>query len=320
MERQQAWELIESLREQYPDNSAFKTTEENFNLSLRPLLTTRTTYNHELPGEDEFLLSGRIDMPTNNHNTLFVQFIRRVITQPDNNDVSKKNYFGDTWQPNNYWRLTGALHIDTDHAGRAGGFGEISFMPDDYWTFTAFHDSRIIDVPLRSKQEGTDVDQTVLSISFRLSEKFITTAGSDYKNFSDGNTSLSHFWYTDTLLFTSRNWKLRAGSEAYITRNSRQDVSYFSPKEMISAFLIPTVEHIWVRGSDYFFMDRLSIGAGQIWQTDFGANNGGFIRYEQDHNIWDSLSLVLGTVYSLHSYDGDDVNKWGGYINIRKRF
>lgn len=320
MERQKAWERIRSLRRQYPENSAFKLTEKNFRLSLKPFLTSRTIYNHELPGEDEFMLSGRIDMPVSDHNTLFVQFVRRVITQLDNNDITKKNYFGDTWQPNNFWRLTGAFHIDTDNAGRAGGFGEIAFMPDDYWTFTAFHDSRIIDVPLRSKQEGTDVDQTVLSISFRLSEKFITTAGSDYRSFSDGNNSLSHFWYTDSLISTFRDWKLRIGSEAYITRNSRQDVSYFSPKETISAFLIPTIEHIWARGSDYFFMDRLSVGAGQIWQTDFGGNNGGFIRYEQDHSIRDNLSLVLGTIYSLHSYDDDDVNKWGGYINIRKRF
>lgn len=316
----QGRELIKRLSQEHSYNRHVSRTKRLIEVEDMGLLTLNAYYSDDHPGESEFYLSLRGDQPVSEHNTLFAELIRRETAQTGTNDVTDRFYLGDIYRPNNTWKLTGALSGDSRRGDSFGFLGDVTMTPGDYWTHTLSYDSRTIDVPLRSRSEGIDVKSYSYKTIYRHSELFNTSLGVNLKDFEDGNDNYSYLWTTDTAVTTGAYWRTRLGTEFSYSTYSKQDVSYFSPENIYAFYLIPNVEHVWYRRYEKALVDRLYLGLGRQWQKNFGADPVGFIRYEIDYRHSDTLSILLGTVYSLRYYDGNDVNNMNVYTTLRKRF
>ena len=318
--KKEAREYIQSMISQYPQTAHFSRTKHSFDIEDMMSFATRNYYTKEFSGEDEVYLSGRFDQPLGHQHIFYTEYIRRLITSQPKDDVAKRVYIGDQWQPNNMWRLTGAISADAENGKAASGLGRVSLTPDDFWTFSFGYDSRAIDVPLRSRTVGTKASDYSWSAAYRASEALNTTVGVNRRDYSDDNESLGYFWYTDTALKTTAKWKVRLGTDFYMATNSNQDVAYFSPKRSYSFYVVPMLERVWFRRPQKAFVNRVYVGLGQIWQSHFNSENAGFVRYEQDHKISDTVGLVVGTTYSLNSYDGKDSNRLNVTAALRFKF
>jgi len=283
-------------------------------------VTMGASYSTESEGEDEFTVSLRGDQPVGFHHTLFAEIVRREETQEGGNEIARKLYLGDQWQIDNTWRLAGALTGDYEGQGHLGYLAGARAQPNDYWTFNFSTESDTLDISSRSRQSGVDADLYSLSAEYRASELFDTAAGVTTKDFTDDNMYFNYFWRTNTALTTEAYWKTRLGTEFSYETFSKQDVAYFSPEEVYSAYLIPMVEHAWFRRYERAWIDRFYVGLGQKWQKNFGATNAGFVRYEQDHQFSDTKSVLIGASYDLNYYDSNDVNALRIYSTARFKF
>lgn len=320
MYKKEARESVDQLLMEYPKNKHAQRAKRAFEVEDMNTLTLNATYTREYPGEDEFVLSGRVDFPVTHHHTMFVDIIRRETSRVEGNDINHRMYVGDQWQINRTWKLIGALSGDYKNSGDIGYLGQVVLTPHDQWRFDLGYEKNIFDVPLRSRIDGVQVDEYSFSTTYRLSEQFNTAIGFSFRDFTDGNENVGLLWRTDSALYTSSDWKLRLGTEYSYSTFSKQDVNYYSPESLSSVYLIPTLEHKWYRKYDKSLVDRLSIGAGQQWQKDFGVEDVGFVQYEHDYSFSDTKSMLIGTRYSLHNYDGEDTRSWGLYMTIRFKF
>ncbi len=320
MYKKEARAFIRELYHQHPNNRHVKRAKHLIEVDDMGLLTLNAYYLTEFPGEDEFGLSLRVDEPVTDHNQLFAQLIRRETTQTGTNDLTERFYVGDIYQPNMTWKLTGALSGDYRSGNKIGAIAGVEYMPDDFWTYAFDYDSHSIDVPLRSRAEGIDVQDYKLSARYRRHESFNTSWSVDLKDFEDSNQNLNYAWSTDSAVWTYAYWKWRMGTELAYATYSKQDVNYYSPEAVYAFYLIPNVEHTWYRRYEKAVVDRFFVGVGQQWQKNFSAADVGFLRYEIEYRHSDTFSVLFGTIYALRNYDNDDVNSLNVYGTLRKRF
>ena len=320
MHKKEAREFMKSLYEQYPQNRHVAHAKHLMDIDDRGLLTVNGYYTREMPGEDEFSISTRVDQPITDQHQFSAELIRRETTRDGGNDLTERFYAGDIYRPNNTWKLTNALTGDYRTGEKLGGISEIEMTPDDYWTQTFHYDSRTIDVPLRSRAAGIDVQDYKFSSRYRHSESFNTGGSVDFRNFEDGNANWNYAWTTDSAVATYAYWKGRLGTEFNYSAYSQQDVDYYSPAQVYNLYLIPNVEHVWYQRYEKRFLDRFFVGVGRQWEKNFGAENVGYLRYEIEYRHSDTSSFILGTVYSLKNYDGQDTNALNIYTTVEKRF
>ena len=315
--------LMKSLSVQYPANLQIAQAKRQMDVNDMSTLTISGYYTHEMPGDDEFDISTRLDQRINDWNQLFAELIRRnteFINSGGGHYLTQRFYIGDIYRPNNTWKLTESLTGDYDTGKRIGNISEVEFTPDDYWTNTIHYDSRTIDVPLVSRAPGINVQDFSLSSVFRLSESFNSGLSVDFKDFEDGNKNMNYAWTTDTAIKTYAYWKWRLGTELDYTSFSKQDVDYYSPKQLYDFYLIPNVEHTWYKLYEQELLDRFYVGIGQQWERGFGRKNVGYLRYEVEYKFSDTLSFLAGITYSLQNYTGEAMNVLNEYWTIRKKF
>ncbi len=320
MQEQKARELNEEMLVRHPKNKHVRRLRRQFDTEEMTALTLDTYYVQEFPGVDEFFISARADEPLNFHHTLFGQVLRRQTVQEGEDDVLNRFFIGDIWQPDSVWRLTGAMSSDYDPAGHWGWSLNARMTPDDFWTFSLGYDSYVYDIPVRSREEGTDVSRYTASAVLRTSELFNSAVALTLDDYDDGNEAMAYLWRTDTSLYRQAYWKLRLGTEFYAGTNSKTDNTYFSPEVLYSFYVVPMIEHTWYRRYEKAMVDRLFVGLGQQWQQEFGAENVGYVRYEQDYSFSDRLKWLVGMIYRLRNYDGEDVNTWNIYSTLRTSF
>jgi len=315
--------LIKSLSVLYPSNPQIAEAKRKIEVDDMSTFTISGYYTHEMPGDDEFDLSTRFDMPINDQNQLFTELIRRdteFLHSGGGHYLTQRFYIGDIYQPNNILKLTEALTGDYDTGKRIGDISEIQFTPDDYWTNTFHYDSRTVDVPLVSRAPRENVQDYSLSSIYRASESFDSGLSVDLKDFEDGNNNWNYGWTTDTAIRTYAYWKWRIGTDFTYSAFSKQDVAYYSPKKLYDFYLIPNVEHTWYKLYDKEMLDRFYVGVGQQWERGFGDKNVGYLRYEVEYKFSDTLSGLVGTTYSLENYTGRAMNVLNEYWSIQKKF
>lgn len=96
--------------------------------------------------------------------------------------------------------------------------------------------------------------------------------------------------------------------EGTATTNTKNDTAYYNPKELYSIYLIPMLEHLWFERYKKSMTDRLYVGWGVQWQKGFSDKSIWHIRYEQDYELSDVLSFLVGFSYSQENYDGAYLN------------
>jgi biofilm PGA synthesis protein PgaA len=323
MHKAQARAMLNSLSAQYPNDTNISQAQRQIKVEDMSTLTISGYYEHQIIGDDEFYLSERLDVPINDQNQLFAELIRRnteFISTGGGHYLTNRFYLGDIYRPNNTWKFTDALTGDYDTGQRIGGISEVELTPDDHWTDTFHYDSRTIDIPLVSRQPGQNVQDYSLTSVYRQSELFNTGLSLDLKNYEDGNANWNYGWTTDSAVKTYAYWKWRIGTSFDYSTFSKQDVDYYSPKKLYDYYLIPNVEHTWYKLYDQSVVDRFYVGIGQQSEHGFGGQNVGYLRYEIEDKLSDTLSLLVGEIYSLENYTGQHMNVLNTYWTIRKKF
>ena len=80
------------------------------------------------------------------------------------------------------------------------------------------------------------------------------------------------------------------------------------------------IEHTWFKRYEKSFVDRVYVGLGRQWQKNYTGKPVGYITYEQDVRISDTLILLVGATQSLRNYDGDHVHNFTVYSTIKNKF
>ncbi len=320
-EKEEAKNRIEPLLQQHPTEKYLQKTKRFMQLQKMTNLQVNTTLFEEYPGDSEFTLSRRLEQPLGFYNIFFAEFIRRETGREDIKDIENRVYFGDQWQPNNILKVIGGASLDyVSSNDDVDGLGKMIFTPDDYWTFDWSFDGHILSVPYRSRVEGLKAKEYSFLTTTRESDMFATQFGLSYQDYSDDNENLVYSWNTDTALKKTAYWKFFVATQFSRSSFSDTNAAYFSPDYLYNFYIIPRVEHKWFQRYEKSITDRLELGVGQEYQRHFGADNIGFIRYEQNYNFSDRLTAAIGTSYGLTNYDGADVNQFSLYSRLNVKF
>ncbi|MBN1872411.1 MAG: tetratricopeptide repeat protein [Candidatus Omnitrophica bacterium] len=320
IKKKEAREHLEPLLEKYPKQKHLQRTKRAFDIEEMTTLQIDSYYSYDMPGNDEWSISARLERPVGYHHTLFGEILRRETINADAENVLDKLYLGDVWQPDNIWKFTGAISYDFDDFDDFGALAEASITPDDYWTFDIGYENKVTDIPLRSRANGVEADQYSLAATYRMSEMFDTSFSFAFKDFTDNNHNLSYIWTTNSYYIIYPNWRYGMGTQYYYSTNSKQDVDYYSPGHIHSVYFVPMIEHTWFRRYEQAFVDRFYVGLGRQWQKNYTGKPVGYITYEQDVRISDTLILLIGATQSLRNYDGDYVDNFTIYSTIINKF
>ena len=319
-EKKEAKNRLEPLIQQYPSEKYFQRTKRFIKVEKMTNLQVDTTFFEEHPGDIEFTLSRRLEQPLGFYHKLFAEFIRRETAREDMEDIEERVYFGNQWQPNNILKFTGGASLDYISSNDdVDGLGEMIFTPNDYWTLDWAFDGHILSVPYRSRVEGLKAKEYSSSVTYRASDEFNTQLGTTWTNYSDDNENISYLWNTDTALKKTACWKFFIATQYSISTYSDTNVPYFSPDSLYNFYIIPRIEHTWFQRYGKSITDRLELGIGQEYQRHVGADDIGFIRYEQNYNLSDTFALTIDSSYGLTNYDGADVNQFSlsSRLNIK---
>lgn len=214
---------------------------------------------------------------------------------------------------------SGELAQGLDQSKTSGAIS-LAVTPNDYWTFIGDYDNSSNQTPLQATLAGIDSERASLGAVWRANE--LRSAGISFAkmDFSDGNQR-----HTTEARWTERVvagpvYKLEITAGIYTSNNSLADRPYFNPSRDFS----PTLEFAneWLQWRRYTrdFRHRLVATVGDYKQQGFGSSPLYNIRYEQEWNADDRLSLRYGLGHSQQPYDGVKTSRNYGYFYMNWRF
>ena len=133
-------------------------------------------------------------------------------------------------------------------------------------------------------------------------------------DFSDGNTRNSLFLRGRQRVVTLPTYKLNLDAEVFTSRNSAQNVAYYSPSRDLSVMV--TANNIWrtFRRYDIIFTQQLNVAFGVYQQQSFDSGPIGYLQYLADFDVNEALTLRFGVRRSRNIYDG--VSEYGTFYTL----
>jgi biofilm PGA synthesis protein PgaA len=115
-------------------------------------------------------------------------------------------------------------------------------------------------------------------------------------------------------------YRLTLTGALYASRNSAAATPYFNPSRDFSPTL--EFENEWLQWRRYTraFRHRLVVSVGNYWQQAFGNGSVAGVRYEQEWEADDRVSVRYGIGRSRHPYDGVQTLRSYGYLHLNWRF
>lgn len=216
---------------------------------------------------------------------------------------------------NQYFTLSGMVNQSTEGDANAGIGAALEWRPDDFWSASVKADSSVDDIPLRARPSGVTAHGIDSEVFYRWNESAKARAGFGFQDFSDGNQRGTwNIGYQQRLVATPR-YKLDADVSVSGSQNSDIPAApYFNPRHDQSLDLTLTNEWlVWRRYRDVF-VNRLMLSAGDYAQRGFGSGAAWDVRYEQERDWEQRLTLRYGLGRSSHPYDG--VNDQRNYLYL----
>lgn len=176
----------------------------------------------------------------------------------------------------------------------------------DHWRLGASYASYSNAVPLRGRlNEDLEGWEAGLDGAYVFHESRRIDIAARYLDFSDGNQRRSVQAGLFQRLLSQPRYKLDARAGFYASRNDRRNASYFNPRRDLSLDVTLTGEWLQYRRYERSFRHRIELGAGLYEQQDYGSGPTWVLRYEQQWNPGDRLSLRYGVSRARRLYDGD---------------
>jgi hypothetical protein len=217
-------------------------------------------------------------------------------------------------------RLTQELSTDVSGDRNLGSFTSVMLRPNDYWRFDLGYSSYAEDIPLRARAQNIEADQAQFGISYNGGQVWQWRAGLSRSEFSDTNER--------TALLTSLDWNYSPGPffrhhlipEIYGSKNTLAGAPYFNPLRDRSLAITHMTEWLVSLSPTYRHLDRLFVTIGSYDQEGFDVMTRWGVRYEQDYNWNDTISLLWNFGYYRNIYDGNPEMEPRFLLALRKRF
>ncbi len=304
--------IAKRLVEKHPEDNAVQKLARAFEIQNMRTETIDFYYSQEQGQTDGFTLSQRFEQPVYQHSSVYYETVWKHVMKGgiDDDDLPNtreifRNGAGVDWRVCRDLTLRGGASIDYQ-ARHPGGEGGFKYTPDDYWTFTGDYTSYSLDAPGWILLDDGYAQEYKTAIKYRKSESFNAEAGFDQMFISDYNVRSTVSGREDVAITTYAFWKTRLAFEHSISMNTKTDdeVGYYSPRYVAFNYAVPYVEHLWYRSYDFSILDRISVAPGIQKEDGHSPNFAGYLRYEQEWSLTDTIGISAGITYSYKHYDG----------------
>jgi len=198
-----------------------------------------------------------------------------------------------------------------DHDGDFGLTASGTWLPDDYWSFSAKLQTYSLLVPVRAIDKGIDGESVELSVKHQWNEGRYIRGGGSYADFSDGNERQSLYLSHYHRLYEDEHHSVALREEAYWSDNSAgSNVPYFNPEQDYSLGAVLLYDGVLKRRYEKKFSHALAIGLGLYDQDGFGNSVIWDIEYSHTWTHSKFLEWSYGLMHRDRTYDGD-----GEYFN-----
>lgn len=200
--------------------------------------------------------------------------------------------------------ITGGVSVDAQGVDRAGGFLRGVFRLSDQWSIEADAEITALDTPLAALASGIYADAAGAGIVWRASD--LREAGASFRvmRFSDDNIRLIGFVRWQERVLNLPDWKLDLQPYAYATQNSEQGTPYYNPESDLETGVTALLTWFaWKRYERELRVRFIATTSG-YWQQNYGWSPLIALRWENQHVLSDTFSIVYGAGWVSRDYDG----------------
>jgi biofilm PGA synthesis protein PgaA len=320
--REQAREETAALLEKYPRNRQVLALARELKLEEMREIVTDITFAGDDDGFQEISARAGFTQPVSLYTNIFgfgywkrsEDNIEDLLAYYRRAGLGLEHIF------NSDWRVRQELSVNYVDGKDFGSVTQVTYTPDDYWTFGISYDSFTTDVPVRARVFDIDADKAEGDVTFRESEWRSYSLSVSQSKFSDNNRRYQGALGYEQGLWVRDNWRERIFIDLYTSFNSLEDAPYFNPSDDLSISVTHMTEHTVKRMYGKAFVYRVYLSAGAYKQAGFSIRPAGSVRYEHDINLSDTHSLLYGASVGSQAYDGEAVTAYSLYLKWRLLF
>lgn len=206
------------------------------------------------------------------------------------------------------------------NGGDAGAAVSVAVTPDDHWTLRGTAATSANETPLQAHLAGIAARRIAVEAVWQAHESRSAALSHAQMRFGDGNRrDTTQARWTERVI-AGPVYKLEVTGALYGSRNSLAGAPYFNPARDFS----PTLElaNEWLQWRRYTraFRHRVVVAAGRYAQQGFATGTVTNLRYEQEWQADDRLTIRYGIGRSRHPYDGVQTLRNYGTVSLNWRF
>ena len=223
------------------------------------------------------------------------------------------------------WRVpeavvTGGVTFDMEGVDRGGAFLNANIRLNDQWTLDGTGEITAADTPLAALRAGIYADAAGVGITWRQSDLREVAASFRVMEFSDDNTRLIGFARWQERVMNLPDWKLDLQPYAYATSNTRDNAPYYNPERDLEVAATGALTWIAWRRYERDLRVRFIATGGGYWQENYGWSPLIALRWENQHNLTDTIALSYGAGWVRRDYDGRSEDSASVTAALRWRF
>lgn len=223
------------------------------------------------------------------------------------------------------WRVpeavvTGGVTFDVDGVDRGGAFLNARIRLSDRWTLDGAGEITAADTPLAALKAGIYADAAGLGVTWRQSDLREAAASFRVMEFSDSNTRLIGFARWQERVMNLPDWKIDLQPYAYATSNTQDNAPYYNPERDLEVAATGALTWIAWRRYERDLRVRFIATGGGYWQENYGWSPLIALRWENQHNLTDTLALSYGAGWVRRDYDGVSQDSASVTAALRWRF
>lgn len=267
-------------------------------------LRTAEGPDRELAGS-EWLREARLSSPRSRAGWRAFVGTREAQAEYQGQDLRDRRHFIGASLQRGDWRVRGQLNRPDDgFSDEAGWALDVDWQPADRLSLSLGYAQAAYDLPLRGRAVGTVGDRWSLAARWQPSAQHAIRASLGSTDYSDGNRSKTLGLGTSHRSSLGRRSTLTLEPALFASRQSRQDVPYFSPEHDLSVELGGALEQrLWLRPGRRL-AHALEFGFGQQRQSGFDPDVTARLAYRLDWDVSPGTRLFLRIGRSRRAYDG----------------
>jgi len=206
-----------------------------------------------------------------------------------------------------YVQALPAVGADTRRTAVEAG---LRWLPNDHLTYGLdWSNTGDIDVPLRAHYYGVTAHSLNTSVQWRASELSAIKLNANADRYSDGNRRYGWEAAWTQRAYTAPWFTVDGGLQASATRNSRNDVAYYSPSCARWVALTGRLENMLYERYERSWRHQLELSFGSYDECRYGSGWMASARYGQQWAPRGGLTFGWGIGWNSQPYDGKRDNR-----------